>query len=214
MAEYQDILTDEESELYETKCDKKCLHMFKPKENYLGCKGVPKRDISITLECYDKGKTCSELVTFRKVLEKDNPFKNCFNQEEINLLEDTIVYPRPTCLTPDKMWLSPYSCTDSDEERNFDWKRPKYGTSCLDEQGYIITHSQAAQSAKCDCKWGRWSNWDEQCNAITGQHRKRHQLCKDKKCVLIRREYLVKNFTTEECTSKLAGLETCKFSVS
>jgi hypothetical protein len=93
MSEYQDILEDQNSELYETNCENtKCLHMFESKENekYLGCQGVPKLNVPIDLKCYDKGKNCSELITFKNVLKSKNPFKKCFTQEGINLVNNKI----------------------------------------------------------------------------------------------------------------------------
>merc|ERR1719431_2512338 len=164
MKEYQDILDDEDSELYETNCDDNlCLHMFTATEKYLGCQGVPKLNISIELECYNKGKECAELITFKKKLKKQNPFRNCFKQEGIDVTKSRIEYPRPRCNIPSKMWLASGKCSDSVAERGFDWKLPPPNrkTECSDGEGFIITHSKEAETASgagCDCKWGRWSD--------------------------------------------------------
>ena len=202
LKDYEDILKDPSSELYETDCERSdCLHMFEAKGKYLGCQGVPKMNVPIKLECYDKGKTCAELITFNKNLKHKNPFEKCLKQEGIEISKNRTDYPRPSCHIPDNMWLDADKCTDSEKERNFNWKEMEPSSSCWDESdSTIITHSQPA-STKCDCNWGKWSSWDDNCNSWGGR-KERYRLCKAKLCVLIKRDLLMYSSTTEKCTEK------------
>eukprot|EP00092_Neocalanus_flemingeri_P002160 GFUD01002300.1.p1 GENE.GFUD01002300.1~~GFUD01002300.1.p1 ORF type:complete len:1094 (-),score=216.09 GFUD01002300.1:133-3414(-) len=218
LQEYGDILEDPSSELYETQCDDGCLHMFEAKEKYLGCTGVPKMNIDITLECYDKGKTCSELMTFKKNMRNKNPFRKCFQQEGIDPGE--IEYPRPSCLIENNLWLDSDKCLEPLLERDFDWKNEQTtSTSCLDESdNTLITYSQPPSVCDCRSQWGPWSAWDDQCkySPTSIPHKKRYRLCRQSmECVLVKWERFNQDDTTKECTSELpwkaAGYKNCEF---
>ena len=219
MKEYQEILEDEDSELYETECGYKCLHMFTATDKYLGCNGVPKLNIPLKLDCFDKGKRCAELITFGKRLKNptQNPFSNCFNQEGIILEKGRIEYPRPRCNIPNKMWLEAEKCTDTDDEKSFDWRTQNLDGShdCIEnglgDESYIISYSNEAKNKYCDCNWGEWSEWDDRCSKPGfNKMKERYQLCKNKKCVLIRRDLYIHSETTGACDKKNSDFKSCR----
>ena len=219
MKEYQEILEDEDSELYETECEYKCLHMFTAKDKYLGCNGVPKLNIPLKLDCFDKGKRCAELITFEKRLKNpsQNPFSNCFNQEGIIPEKGRLEYPRPRCNIPNKLWLEAEKCTDTDDEKSFDWRTHDLDGShdCIEDgsedERYIISYSNEAKKKYCNCYWGEWSNEDDRCSEPgISKMRERYQLCKNKKCVLIRRDLWIHSKTTGECDKRCSYFKSCR----
>ena len=63
----------------------------------------------------------------------------------------------------------------------------------------------------CNCSWGEWSNEDDRCSEPgISKMRERYQLCKNKKCVLIRRDLWIHSKTTGECDKRCSYFKSCR----
>jgi len=203
MKDISDLLKPATSELLSVECnDRECIHLEDPDNGnsagstvFLGCDSQPKRSVTVTIECRDKGKLCTEFERYERLQSKEKE-TSCRGEIITMKFNGTRV---------------PLNCKGKTTKN---WNTRERNLIC-DDENQILDHpnkikccrdtNRATIYAKEGCKkpshltWGSWSEWN---TGLSSRDRSRFSYV-DNTCSYLETQFI--KLKTEEYAKQRCG---------